>query len=57
MTAGRSDTEPDGIRLLLLADTHLPRRARDLPDAVWAEVERADLISDTGEYSAALRRR
>ena len=26
-------------RLLLLADTHLPRRARDLPAGVWAAVD------------------
>ena len=43
-------TQPDGIRLLLLADTHLPRRARDLPDAVWAEVERADVVVHAGDW-------
>ncbi|MDQ2722920.1 MAG: YfcE family phosphodiesterase, partial [Actinomycetota bacterium] len=26
------------MRLLLIADTHLPRRARGLPKQVWAEV-------------------
>jgi uncharacterized protein len=36
--------------LLLLADTHLPRRARDLPDAVWAEVERADVVVHAGDW-------
>ncbi|HSO64272.1 MAG TPA: metallophosphoesterase [Ornithinibacter sp.] len=43
-------TERDGIRLLLLADTHLPRRAGDLPDAVWAEVERADVVVHAGDW-------
>ena len=43
-------SEPHGIRLLLLADTHLPRRARDLPDAVWAEVERADVVVHAGDW-------
>ena len=29
------------MRLLLLADTHVPKRARDLPAKVWDEVERS----------------
>jgi len=41
--------------LLLLADTHLPTRARALPDAVWAAVEAADLVLHAGDWvSAAL---
>src|SRR6185503_14663256 len=43
-------THAPGIRLLLLADTHLPRRAKDLPDAVWAEVERADVVVHAGDW-------
>ena len=46
-------TERDGIRLLLLADTHVPRRARDLPDAVWAEIERADVVVHAGDWVEA----
>jgi uncharacterized protein len=38
------------VRLLLLADTHVPRRARDLPTPVWAEVERADLVVHAGDW-------
>lgn len=38
------------MRLLLLADTHVPRRARDLPPAVWAEVDRADLVVHAGDW-------
>jgi putative phosphoesterase len=37
-------------RLLLLADTHVPRRARDLPAAVWAEVDRADVVVHAGDW-------
>jgi uncharacterized protein len=37
-------------RLLLLADTHLPRRARDLPPEVWAEAEDADLVVHAGDW-------
>ena len=38
------------MRLLLIADTHLPRRARDLPAAVWGEVARADLVVHAGDW-------
>ncbi len=38
------------VRLVLLADTHLPRRARDLPGAVWAAVERADVVVHAGDW-------
>ncbi|WP_158376077.1 metallophosphoesterase family protein [Cellulosimicrobium cellulans] len=36
--------------LLLLADTHVPRRARDLPPAVWAAVEAADVVLHAGDW-------
>ena len=38
------------MRLLLLADTHLPTRARDLPRQVWDEVEAADLVVHAGDW-------
>jgi len=38
------------VRLLLLADTHVPKRARDLPAQVWAEVERADVVVHAGDW-------
>jgi len=41
------------VHLLLLADTHVPRRARDLPAQVWAEVERADLVVHAGDWVEA----
>ena len=53
VSGGAGDTRADGIRLLLLADTHLPRRAKDLPDAVWAQVERADLVVHAGDWVEA----
>jgi len=37
-------------RVLLLADTHVPRRARDLPEAVWAEVAEADVVIHAGDW-------
>ena len=38
------------MRLLLLADTHVPRRARDLPPRVWEEVDRADVVVHAGDW-------
>jgi hypothetical protein len=38
------------MRLLLLADTHVPRRARDLPAQVWAEVKKADVVIHAGDW-------
>ncbi len=38
------------MQLLLIADTHVPRRARDLPGQVWDEVDRADLVVHAGDW-------
>jgi putative phosphoesterase len=38
------------MRLLLLADTHLPARAHDLPDEVWAAVDAVDLVVHAGDW-------
>ncbi|HEU0087217.1 MAG TPA: metallophosphoesterase [Pseudonocardiaceae bacterium] len=38
------------LRLLILADTHVPTRARDLPEQVWGEVERADVVLHAGDW-------
>lgn len=37
-------------RLLLLADTHVPKRARDLPAPVWQAVDRADVVLHAGDW-------
>jgi len=37
-------------RLLLIADTHVPKRARDLPARVWAAVDAADLVVHAGDW-------
>ena len=37
-------------RILLLADTHVPKRARALPDQVWSAVEAADLVIHAGDW-------
>jgi putative phosphoesterase len=40
------------VRLLLLADTHVPKRARELPDQVWAAVAEADVVVHAGDWVA-----
>jgi len=36
--------------LLLISDTHIPKRARDLPRRVWDEVARADAVLHAGDW-------
>ena len=36
--------------LLLLADTHVPKRARQLSPGVWAAVEAADIVIHAGDW-------
>jgi uncharacterized protein len=38
------------MRLLLIADTHLPKRAKDMPAAVWAQAESADVVIHAGDW-------
>ncbi len=37
-------------RLVLMADTHLPRRAKALPPELWAAVEAADVVVHAGDW-------
>ena len=37
-------------RLLLMADTHVPKRARDLPAELWRAVDDADLVVHAGDW-------
>jgi putative phosphoesterase len=38
------------VRLLLLSDTHVPRRAPDLPGEVWDAVDQADVVIHAGDW-------
>ncbi|MFS0732112.1 metallophosphoesterase [Microbacterium sp. 1P10UB] len=40
-------------RLLLVSDTHIPGRARRLPDALLTEADAADLIVHAGDWVSA----
>lgn len=44
---------PMTTRLLLISDTHIPGRARQLPDAVRREADAVDLIVHAGDWVAA----
>ena len=49
--AGRPEPQHDpGVHLVLLADTHVPRRARDLPAPVWSAIEAADVVVHAGDW-------
>ncbi len=39
-----------GIRFVILADTHVPKRAKDLPDELWRQVEAADVVVHAGDW-------
>jgi putative phosphoesterase len=38
------------VKLLLISDTHLPGRARVLPEQVWREVGAADVVVHAGDW-------
>ena len=38
------------MRLVLISDTHVPHRARDLPPPVWSAVESADAVIHAGDW-------
>ncbi|WP_280307779.1 metallophosphoesterase family protein [Nocardia abscessus] len=38
------------MRLLIIADTHVPKRARDLPEPLWREVDAADVVVHAGDW-------
>ncbi|QFG70205.1 metallophosphoesterase [Ornithinimicrobium pratense] len=40
------------MRVLLVADTHVPKRAKDLPTRVWDEVAAADVVVHAGDWVA-----
>ena len=35
---------------VLLSDTHLPKRAKDLPASLWADIDAADLVVHAGDW-------
>lgn len=41
------------LNLVLIADTHVPKRAKDLPGPVWRAVESADVVFHAGDWVEA----
>jgi putative phosphoesterase len=41
------------MRLVLLSDTHLPVRAKDLPAELWAAIDAADVVIHAGDWVSA----
>lgn len=39
-----------GVKLLLMADTHVPHRAKDLPEQLWDAVDDADVVIHAGDW-------
>jgi putative phosphoesterase len=37
-------------RLVIMADTHVPKRARDLPAPLWTAVDAADVVVHAGDW-------
>jgi len=37
-------------RLVLISDTHMPKRAKDLPRPVWEAIEAADVVFHAGDW-------
>lgn len=40
------------LTLVAVADTHVPKRARDLPARVWAAIDAADVVVHAGDWVA-----
>jgi putative phosphoesterase len=38
------------VSLVLTADTHVPRRARDLPRGLWSAIDAADVVVHAGDW-------
>ncbi|MFE9201738.1 metallophosphoesterase family protein [Micromonospora sp. NPDC007230] len=38
------------MELVVTADTHVPKRARDLPPALWAAIDAADVVLHAGDW-------
>jgi len=43
----------DPLRLLIMSDTHVPARAKDLPARLWDEVAAADVVFHAGDWVTA----
>jgi len=38
------------MQLVVISDTHVPKRARDLPAPLWSAIDRADVVIHAGDW-------
>ncbi|MEU4568742.1 YfcE family phosphodiesterase [Micromonospora sp. NPDC023956] len=38
------------MQVVITADTHVPKRARDLPEPLWAAIDAADVVLHAGDW-------
>jgi putative phosphoesterase len=38
------------VRIVVVADTHVPKRARDLPAELWSAIDAADVVLHAGDW-------
>lgn len=38
------------VSVVFISDTHVPKRARDLPHSLWSEIESADVVVHAGDW-------
>ena len=36
--------------MVFISDTHVPKRARDLPDSLWHRIETSDVVLHAGDW-------
>jgi putative phosphoesterase len=41
-------------RITVLSDTHIPQRAKDIPQRLWEEIKQADLVLHAGDVVTPL---
>jgi putative phosphoesterase len=46
----RTESVQSVLRAVLTADTHVPRRARDLPPRLWEAIDGADVVFHAGDW-------
>jgi putative phosphoesterase len=39
-------------RLVIVSDTHVPQRARGIPDALWQAIDAADVVLHAGDWNS-----
>ena len=40
----------ESVRVVLVADTHVPKRARALPELLWQAIDEADVVVHAGDW-------